>query len=200
MKATTLLEKVYLIGLANFRNEASAWSKLSLTFSKFGVAHSITVMNMSKLDIMLRQLERELVAEFANSQYDDNSFSTGLIVALSDAWLLGIYEAIRAARDMKPVEEKLDALYAALTLVRIPVAKAQLAGANRKFPSLLMVPAGDEVDDNQKPYAHDGSYLVASNCCTQTGAKVWYPFNLKTQKTDRISRIELSDQFLALAL
>ncbi|CAN7187895.1 hypothetical protein LJR098_000428 [Rhizobium sp. LjRoot98] len=202
MKATALLQAIYTMGLVNYPNEARKWVNVMNTLGVVaGRAHSLSVSEVSKLDLMLRQLEQEHLEEIIGPE-KQFSFATDLICTLSDSWLLASYEPIRAAceqtRTRKEPYERLDSFHRRLALVRIPIAKAEIKDAQRLKPTLMLYPIGDGDDNSGKLYAHDGSYIVPKGVCAETGATVWYPIDLKTQKTVAICRRDLSDEFLGL--
>ncbi len=206
MKANALLQGIYVLGLTNYRDEASKWATVALKcHSEFGGAHSHAVSGISQLDIMLRELEREQAEAVPGA--DDAFLSHGLITTLSDAWLLASYEVVRAAKAQKGAAgttNRMKFLHEQLALARMPIAKAEISGADRHrqksggLPALMMHPVGEGDDNSAKPYAHDGSYVVPKAMCSQTGTIIWYPFDLSTQRTIAVSRLDLSNQFLAL--
>ncbi|KSV85205.1 hypothetical protein D9M68_316630 [compost metagenome] len=202
MKATVLIQSIYLLGLNNHPEAAKKWVSVMHSLGAMtGVAHSLSISTASKLDLILRQLESEHWDDINTSQGDRLSFATDLISALSDSWILASYEPIRAAceqlRDRDEQNSKLSDLHYRLALVRMPIAKAEIKDAKRQKPEMLLHPVG-EGDPSPKSYAADGSYIVPKAVCGATGATVWYPIDLKVRQTVAICRRDLSDEFLAL--
>lgn len=205
MKAYELLQGVYLMGVASYPDETRKWiTVMHRLRSQVGVAHTANMSSVGKLDIMLRQLEHEHLEWLAAPQRNETALITDQISVLSDSWLLAAYEVVRAAKAQGCSEPRLVELYEQLTLARIPVAKAEISGADRyrnkhkQLPQLMLYPVGDGPDNSPKAYAHDGSYVVPKGVCAATGATVWFPIDLTSQQTVDICRRDLSDSFLAL--
>ncbi|MBP2563687.1 hypothetical protein J2766_000246 [Agrobacterium tumefaciens] len=206
MKATTLLQAVHSMGRMNYPDASKKWiTVMHQLGSRIGLAHGVAMSSVGKLDMMLRQLESEHLEELAlPEESEDASFITDQISVFSDSWLLAAYEVIRAARAQGATDPKIVSLYEQLTLARIPVAKAEISGADRYknkhkvLPNLMLYPVGDGPDNSPKAYAHDGSYIVPKGVCAETGAIVWYPIDLASQQTVAVCRRDLSDSFLGL--
>ncbi len=205
MKAYELLQRVYMMGVNSYPDETSKWiTVMHRLGSQAGVAHTISMSSISKLDIMLRQLESEHLQWLKAPQHDGFTMITDQIGILSDSWLLSAYEVVRAVRAQGTTDPRLIKLYEQLTLARIPVAKAEISGADRyrnkhkQLPDLMLYPVGDGPDNSPKAYSHDGSYIVPKGICGETGAMVWFPVDLASRQTVDICRRDLSDSFLKL--
>lgn len=203
MNATDLLSAAYGIAMASDRELHAKWISVSVKFSTIaGTIHLIASQRIGRLDMLLRLLENERLERMKGDPAKEPDLSLDVQFALSESWLLSAYEVARAAKEQLKCrgEEmpKLRALENRLALVRMPIAKGEIQGmnkkANRENPPML-VRAGD---DTPEPYQADGSFIMPYGLCGETGAALWCPVDMTTRETVAICRRDLSDEMLAL--
>lgn len=210
MRTNDLLQAALRMSAENHSDVRKRWVDLTHRLgAQVGVAHLATLASNGRFDMMLRQLEAEALEDIQNPPARENDFTFDFMLALSESWVLRSYEVIRSACEQaqntgEAIPDKFKVLKDRLALVRIPIAKAEIGGAdryrkiNKKLPDLALFPVGDGPDNGAKDYAHDGSYVIPRGICIETGAIVWYPIDLKSQQTVDVCRRDLSDEFLAL--
>lgn len=167
-----------------------------------GVAHVVGVQRVGRLDLLLRAIEAEVLADIAKPTEEQDFFAADVLSAQSEIWVLRAYEIVRAADQQ--LEEKgqenasITALKHRLGLVRIPLAKGEIQGMTKKRvkndPIILARADGSD----PKPYAADGSYLMPGHLCTATGSFSWAAVDRERQRNDLIRRRDLADEMLAL--
>src|SRR5664279_2102507 len=94
-----LLVNAFNIARAKYRNEHEVWIKLSYTLSgRFNLAVAImSVQRQADLDLLLRCIEDEFDPKKAAAETPE----TGVYhyqLMLSEAWVVGCYEILRAFR------------------------------------------------------------------------------------------------------
>lgn len=202
MTATELLLAAYGMGLASDDELDRRWIALSHRLGPIaGTTHVIGIQRVGRLDMLLRVLEGERLQRMRLPTSSEPDFSVELQLSLSVSWLFGAYEIARAAKKPmqchKDVLPRLIALEHRLALVRMPLAKGEIEGMNRK-PYIhnppMLARSGDET-----PYAYeDGSYIVPGGLCERTGSALWWPVDMSTNRTAEICRRDMSDQMLSL--
>src|SRR5262249_46325574 len=120
-------------------------------------------------------------------------------IALSRYWVLGMYESVRLAHESKPASAALTNLRRRLELVRVPLAKMEIANDLKIKEPLLLERIGEGPRD-VRPYSASERIPVnpAAGICTNTGSAVWYVVDAKTRSNVSISRRMISDECLAL--
>jgi hypothetical protein len=154
------------------------------------------------VDLILRKMEDETFVRLrdpvAGEQVDIlPTFQS----TLSCMWVLSTYEAIRLAHetDAGRTHAKLPTLRRRIEMVRVPIAKHEIANDQRIKDPITLVSLGP---GDPKPQSYSGKdpspyyppYLVE----TATGSTAWRVFDSKTGQTIDISRRALSDEMLAL--
>src|SRR5262249_40597957 len=114
--------------------------------------------------------------------------------------VLSMYEAIRLAQETDGGRNhaKLTALRRRIEMVRVPIAKQQIANDQKIKGLITLVPFGAE--GPKQPYsAKDRSpYYPPLLWDDATGSAAWLVLDSKTEEMTAISRRELSDETLAL--
>lgn len=201
--ATYLLQSAYTLGITKQVQTHEKWIATSFKLASIaGNAHLAATQQVGRLDLLLRQVENEKLEKMRRGPLSEVDFTLELQFSLSTSWLLRTYEIARAGKEqLKRLGEanpKLIALERRLAIARMPIAKGQIQGmdiaANKQNPPIL-VRVGDAVST---PYQPDGSYIVPSSICSNTGAIVWYPVDMKSRKTIAICRRDVSDALLAI--
>jgi hypothetical protein len=153
------------------------------------------------VDLILRKMEDDSLIRMrdpAASQQVDMSLT--LQHALSRMWVLSTYEVIRLAQETDGGRNhaNLTALRRRIEMVRVPIAKQQIANDQKIKGSITLVPFGAEYP--KQPYsAKDRSpYHPPLMWDNATGSAAWMVLDSKTGETIGISRRELSEEMLAL--
>lgn len=203
MSVSEALEFALNCGVKANEKTHERWIKI---YHQLGAEYGVAMLAMAgdtRLDLLLRQLEVEILDKLRKQEKSETvSFLMDFQLKLSECWVLSSYEVIRSAsqqdRKRERRNEKLKELLNIFELVRMPIAKYEIAGANRGKPHIELVAIGATSAEDTKTYAADGTYIVPRGINCDTGSVTWAPINLETGKTVEISRIELSDQFLNL--
>lgn len=202
MRATEQLQLAFDIGIAGHPELQRRWIDVMYKVgSRWGNAHMVPLASSNRIDLLLRQLEREQLEGMQNGPSNDAAFSVDIVIDLAETWVLRTYEVIRAAAEQTTrrgeTDEKLAALKYRLGLVRIPIAKAEIKDVRAKEPVLEVfgLAAGER---DPRPYKNDGSYIIPRGICGTTGSVMWWPADIKQMTTVEIRRRELSDEFLSL--
>ncbi|WP_312358127.1 hypothetical protein [Agrobacterium sp.] len=202
MSAARVLESIFVLSKKSFPSEAGMWRTLTTKVSsQFGAAYLSPMLSVSQLDLMLRQIEADYLAIMKNEE--DDGFVGNMLVMLSESWLLAAYEIIRGMASRDPAGSA-GILKKRLALARIPVAKAEIEGADahkkrfRELPNVLLGKIGCDGTVEPTPYAQDGSYVVPRAFCTTTGSLIWQPIDLKEHAMIDLRRRDLADEFLCV--
>ncbi len=190
------------VALINAQTLHQQWIQVMHRFgSQFGAAN-LRMSHDARIDLLLRQLEAELLTR--NHNVAEGLFCFDVQIALSEQWVLSSYEILRSccqfAGDRNLDVPKLKALRNRFALVRIPIAKYEIAGTNKKKPNIMLepIPAIDDADNSAKPYDVDGTYIMPRSICMKTGAIVWYPVDIAQNAAVPICRRDLSDEMLEI--
>ncbi|CDZ27987.1 hypothetical protein NOJ05_14070 [Neorhizobium galegae] len=203
MNATTGIEHALRIALAANVALHARWNTVRWKFQKFGPAIGNQVNGDIATDLLLRQMEAEVLERVTQRPADFSTIhAESFLLHLTQYWLLNVYEVVRSscqqAKRLDIPHEKLAALRDRLALVRIPIAKAEIAQANRLKPTIELVRQNAAEDEEPILYAADGSYIVPREMCGLTGSLAWWTIDLKSDDMKLISRRELSDETLAV--
>lgn len=201
MRATEHLQHAYLIGMTEHAELSRRWIRVMHKIgARWGSAHMITLASNNRIDLLLRQLEREWLENKQSQTSHDYDDADDVMLALAEAWLLRTYEVIRASAEFAKRQgernDKLDAFKYRLGLVRMPIAKAEIKDAKPKSPEIMLDVLGGE--RGPKPYKNNGSYIIPRGMCGTTGSVMWWPVDIKRMVTLEIRRQELSDEFLSM--
>jgi hypothetical protein len=154
------------------------------------------------VDLILRKMEDETFVRMrdlvAREQFD---MLPTLQYTLSRMWVLSTYEVIRLAQetDVGRTHAKLKALRRRIEMVRVPLAKQEIANDQRIKDPITLVRVGPGDPKPQSYSARDPSpYYPPTLGETATGSTAWRVLDSKTGQTVDISRRALSDEMLAL--
>jgi hypothetical protein len=154
------------------------------------------------VDLILRTMEDEAFVRVrdpvAREQFDIlPTFQN----TLSRMWVLSTYEAIRLAHetDAGRTHPKLTTLRRRIEMVRVPIAKHEIANDQRIKDPITLVRVGPGDPKPQSYSAKDPSpYYPPDLYETATGSTAWRVWDSKREQTIDISRRALSDEMLAL--
>ena len=179
------------------------WIGLSHRLVKItGIAHLVGVQRVGRLDVLVRQIEADVLADIQTPGGGKAFFAADVLAAHSEMWVLRAYEIVRAAAEQLKNRGEENASIAALKhrlgLIRMPIGKGEIQGMRErriKNDPIVLV-RGDGSDP--RPYAADGSYVMPPSLCTATGSLSWAAVDRDTQRNDLIRRRDLADEMLAL--
>jgi len=197
MNITELVANGYMAALDSQQELHQAWIKQSHKLAAIaGVAHLGAIQSGNRLDLLLRQLE----AEYEPAPQGIADFSLDLRYSLAECWVLRMYEIIRAASVQLRIKgeenAKLTALKHHMGVVRMPIAKGEIQGMNKKAAQPIMLVYEDGTGATE--YANDGTYVVPRQVCADTGSPMWCPVDIITGQSAQIRRIDLSNELLGL--
>jgi hypothetical protein len=176
-----------------------------MTYTRLGSMAPLAMLSQQDywVDIILREMERELSESLQKeSPAGIGSFELAnqLQLVLTRMWLLSIYELIRVANSSKTGAENsaIRVLYERLTLVRIPMAKGEIA-QERHLPDGLQLVAGEGETERIHKYEKKktNNYIVPMFVRSESGSIGWYVAQSKPLATVELTRRELSDELLA---
>lgn len=207
-----ILSSAFAVAKIKYHDHHVAWTKLSaLLAGRFALAiAAISLQRQGDLDLLLRCLEDEFESGKAtNSTGVDFTFHYQIM--LSESWIVGCYEILRAFRqrdserklaaDAVSVLPSFKALFADLELLRMPMAKYEIAKDRRMKHPLGFVarPENDETinetvyDKNDPSRAHRMPTGVS-----ERGSVTWLALDHSGPREYWIERRDLADRLLAL--
>lgn len=206
LSALNMINTAQLMSLVEFDDINRKWLALSIRFTAVGGVTAMTALQrVGALDCLLRQLEREMSVELDKPADHQLLMGPQILFDHSEVWLLRAYEVIRAAaeqmQDRKAQHAGLSAVKRRLALVRMPIAKAEIARPEIKAratgdPLMLRRVGGEPTEP--EPYVKDGSYIMPTELCRESGSAIWHPVDLDVRQTVAIARRDLAEEILAL--
>lgn len=208
-----LLNTLFNIARTKYRAENEAWVQLSFRLSgRFNLVTAMTsIQQQGDLDILLRCLEDETIANTTNAS--GSGFSFHYQMMFSEMWIVGCYEILRAfrARDLnlakveRPtsgVSELADfkSIFADFELLRMPIAKFQIAKDDRLKEPLPMRRVGDDETkpiDFYDPKDPDRFHIMPKGVSSR-GSAVWLALDGRNSHQHWIERRDLGDRLLSL--
>ncbi|NIA70928.1 hypothetical protein HBA54_20205 [Pelagibius litoralis] len=207
-----LLNELFNIARARYKVEHEAWVNLSFRLSgRFNlVTASLSIQRQGDLDILLRCLEDEFNTNKDASGVD---FAIHYQMMLSETWITGCYEILRAfqQRDREATAasrspsgvcelDEFKSVFADFELLRMPIAKLEIAKDNKIQHPLPMRRFGD---DETKPIEFydpkdPGRFHIMPNGVSARGSTVWLALDGRSLQQHWVERRDLSDRLLAL--
>jgi hypothetical protein len=213
-----LINVAFNIARAKYRAQHTAWTNLSGTLAgRFNLwLATLSIQRQGDLDLLLRCMEDEFeankAADLADTTGTDMTFHYQQ--TLSEIWVVGCYEFMRAfrQRDREAVAagqrpsgvselESFKSIIADLELLRMPMAKLEIAKDDKLKESLRLQRIGAEkaaldqiIYDRSDPAR---SHLMPSGP-SQRGSSSWMATDHQTKTSRWIERRDLSDRLLAL--
>lgn len=207
-----LLNSLFNIARTKYGTENKAWVTLSFRLSgrlKLVTAIS-SIQQQGDLDILLRCLEDEINTKKDASGTD---LSFHYLMMFSETWIVGCYEILRALkqRDREAAEagrltsgvSKLDefnSIFNDFELLRMPIAKFEIAKDNKLEQPLPMRRVGD---DETKPIEFydpkdPGRFHIMPSGVSARGSAVWLALDVRNSRQRWIERRDLADRLLSL--
>jgi hypothetical protein len=209
-----LLVNTFNIAKAKYRAEYEAWIKLSFALSgRFNLVVAwMSIQRQGDLDLLLRCLEDEFDAKKAATETPERA-AYHYQLMLSESWVTGCYEILRAFRERDrdardaglPLSgvsgtEPFDSIFADFELLRMPIAKFEIAKDKKIKQALAMRKVGDT--DEVAPHFYDpkdpARYHIMPTGMGPRGSVVWQALDHQTNREYQIERRDLSERLLAL--
>jgi hypothetical protein len=213
-----LINVAFNVARAKYRAEHTAWTNLSFILSgRFNLTvASSNIQRQGDLDLLLRCIEDEFeankTAEIADTTGLDMTFHYQL--ALSETWVVGCYEILRAFRQrdrdalkacVRPSGvsgmESFKSIFADLELLRMPMTKFEIAKDDKlKEPlPLQKSPSNDDATDQTFYDSKDPArYHVMPRGMSPRGSAAWLALDHLTRREHWVERRDLADRLLAL--
>ncbi|CAO4145222.1 hypothetical protein [Methylorubrum aminovorans] len=184
---------------------AVQWNALSFQWGSKLPASNIrhTIQRAGQLDTLLRCLENEIV-EMTSSFDDDPYCKADDLIALSELWILTIYEIFRHLRSRRLFSpgDRHESLYEDLSRVRMPLAKHEIPTDDRLKRTIDMKRTSHLVGDDSI-YTYDRKDNLRAHIMptrlTPLGSVSWWVIDHQNDKEYWVERRDLSDRILALA-
>jgi hypothetical protein len=199
MDATGLLNAAVNLALIEHAELHKQWITAYATMTgRYGVFP--THQADCRTDMLLRRLERER-AVIIEKDLSDVDFSFDMQMALSRYWMFSAYEMLRMARQLNrvPGDEALNQLLEKFTLVRIPLAKNEIAFTNRKQTGEIMLLRDGDHPSQATAYEQKAAdYIPGVFVDRDTGSVGWKVVHPQIKANIQLTRRTLSDELLAL--
>ena len=188
-----------LLAIATERNRdlQTRWIRAMARLAQAQGAKGPALMQSDyRFDLILRAVEDD-----ANRLYpfddDKDVVALNLQIGLSRYWILSMYEALRIVEKGGPRDEGFAALFHKFTLLRVPLAKGQIASDAKLSTDLRLVPIGVGAHIEPAPYER-GGYNPPMFLDAFSGSLGWEVIDTSTGGTQPIVRRALSDGLLNL--
>lgn len=166
---------------------------------RYGCLQAAMHQSDVRFDMILRSLESERLVAMQGQDVEVD-FAFDLQSTITRYWIYSIYETLRSAIEVAGdrADGRLRGLYRKFKLVRIPLAKMQVADDRRIKGDLMLVRQGDE-PDAAAPYDRTKlDYIAPSFVSTLDGSIGWSVVDVIDDTTHEITRRGLSDELLVL--
>ncbi|EKS29430.1 hypothetical protein [Afipia felis] len=214
--ASAHITSAFFNARAKYRNLHTAWTNLSgLLSGRFSLPVAmIHLQRQGDADLLIRCMEDEFDPERARAPSNIMEFSPHYQIILSEAWIIGCYEVLRALkqRDDDTLKQRMEpsgvsstaafrSIFSDFELLRMPIAKYEIAKDKALKQPLIMkaIPPNDDTTD-KKVYDKDDpkrTHIMPTGL-SERGSTMWMTFDHKNSKTFWIERRDLSDRLLAL--
>ena len=210
------IASAFLIAKAKYNAEHVSWTNLSARLAgRFSLPIAmISLQRQGDLDLLLRCMEDEFqanrIAETADKLGIDHTFHYQ--VMLSESWVVGCYEILRAFRqrddernlgaDGVSALETFKTIFSDLELLRMPIAKYEIAKDNRmKEPLILRAipPNKDATDEHIYDKKDPTRSHIMPTGMSDRGSMMWLVLDHSGPREYWVERRNLADRLLALA-
>jgi hypothetical protein len=213
------LRNAFLVARAKYQGCHGEWTNLSCLLSgRFCLFNSmISIQRYGDIDLLLRCIEDEFEANKAAEATDTAGvdFTFHYQIMLSENWIVGIYEIFRAFRQRDDEARKLGKLgsdgvsdipnfksiFADLELLRIPLAKYEIAKDKKMSQPAVMEPFPPSSGSATK-YIYDKddpnrNHIMPTGISSR-GSVMWLAFDHRQSREYWIERRDLADRILSL--
>ena len=207
-----LLNSLFTVARVKYGAKMEAWVLLSYRLSsRFNLLAAVqSIQREGDLDILLRCLEDEFDP---NKVADGMDFSTHYQMMFSETWVVGCYEILRAflQRDREATTvgnptsgvsemDEFKSIFADLELLRMPIAKFEIAKFTKTMHPLDMHHAGVEETKPNSPYDSKDparSHIMPRRL-SYRGSVEWCAIDVRNLRQHWIERRDLADRLLSL--
>lgn len=199
MRITDLVQLAYGVALLRSPDLNRRWIRAMHSFRAYGAGYVPGFMTDFQADLLIWAMEDEVVTSRADKAPDGPDLTLQLM--LSRHWVLSMYELLRVAKDSAAgkANPALQNLYQAFRLVRIPLAKQEIAGIRPRDAGPELFKKGDDPDTQSRPYRDSEGkpqYMVPGEVSWETGSLCWLVPDYDQRRTVAVYRRELSDAVL----
>jgi hypothetical protein len=207
-----LLKRLFNVARAKYGTENEAWVQLSHRLSgRFNLGTAApSIQREGDLDLLLRCLEDEFKTSNDASEID---FSFHYQMMFSETWIVGCYEILRAfqQRDREAAEARratsgvsdlgeFKSIFTDFELLRMPIAKFEIAKDNKLEQPLPMLRVGD---DEAKPIEFydpkdPSRFHIMPKGVSPRGSVVWLALDVRNSRQHWVERRDLADRLLSL--
>jgi hypothetical protein len=209
-----LLVNAFNIARTKYRAEHEAWIKLSYVLSgRFNLTVAImSLQRQGDLDLLLRCIEDEFDPKRVAAETPESGVYHYQLM-LSEAWVVGCYEILRAFRQRDDDAQKAGvrhsgvsqlqtfrSVFADFELLRMPIAKFEIAKDQKMKQPLPMRTLGETDEVAPQPYdpKDPARYHIMPKGLSPRGSPVWLALDHLTNREYWIERRDLSERLLAL--
>jgi hypothetical protein len=207
-----LLNALFGIARTKYKLEHEAWIRLSYLLSgRFNLITAVSsIQGEGDLDMLLRCLEDEFSTRSGGADLD---MSSHYQMMFSETWIVGCYEILRAfqQRDREATAvgqptsgvaqlDEFKSIFNDFELLRMPIAKFEIAKDNKLDQPLPMRRVGD--DDTKPIEFYDpkdpGRYYIMPKGVSARGSAIWHALDVRNSRQHWIERRDLADRLLNL--
>jgi hypothetical protein len=206
-----LLNGLFNVARAKYGAEYKAWVDLSFRLSgRFNlVTAAPSIQREGDLDLLLRCLEDEFNT---NNDASGVDFSFHYQMMFSETWIVGWYEILRAfkQRDREAAKARratsgvsglgeFESIFADLELLRMPIAKFEIAKDGKRQPMPMRRVGDDEAKPIEFYDPKDPSrFHIMPTGVSRRGSVMWLALDGQNSRQHWVERRDLADRLLSL--
>jgi hypothetical protein len=207
-----MLNSLFNIARKKYQTEHETWVQLSFRLSgRFKLFTAMpSLQRQGDLDLLLRCLEDEF---YPNKDVPGVDFAFHYQMMFSETWVVGCYEILRAfqQRDRDAVKanmptsgvsdlKEFKSIFADFELLRMPIAKYEIAKDDKIKQPLAMRRVGD---DETKPIEFydtkdPGRFHIMPTGVSQRGSVMWQALDVRNSREYWVERRDVADRLLSL--
>ena len=198
--ASTLLSGAFKVGYAGREGIHRRWISASLQIGSRlqRSALMISIQRIGRIDLLLRAIE----SEAPSRDFDSDLTAFDYQHMMSEVWVLLAYEAARTVRQRKigPVNEKADNAFRRLEIVRMVIAKHEIASDRELKTPLVLERRPSNAEDLPATYDRNDPLRahIAPAGLSERGSVGWWAIDTKVGGAALwVERQQLSDDLLA---
>ncbi|GAA0030929.1 MULTISPECIES: hypothetical protein [Bradyrhizobium] len=219
---SSLVEAAFSIASVKYRLEHAAWTDFSarLAGRVSVVPMMVNLQRIGSLDLTLRAMEDEALAAANEGTPAAGGFAFHYQMTFSETWTVAAYEALRAVRQREteaanaarrkgstPAPDDVSSLadfkqvFADLELLRVPMAKYELAGERKMKSALTMQafpPNGNDSDTSVYDKDDPTRTHIMPSGLSARWSVMWQVLDHSGPKAYWVERRDLADRLLAL--
>jgi hypothetical protein len=206
------IKTAFLVAKTKYQTENTAWTNLSgVLAGRFSLPIAmINLQRQSDLDLLLRCMEDEFEANKAAEALVPD-FTLHYQIMLSETWVVACYEILRAFRQRDNESSLSDdavsrlatfkSVFADLELLRMPIAKYEIAKENKiKQPlSMKAFPLNNDATDAHVYDREDPTrFCFLQTRVSSRGSMMWLALDHSVPRQYWVERRDLADRLLNL--